>query len=193
MIKVLLKIFQFAACAMMIGGISSAWAGPITYTINGGATSVGGLDTEIAHTTLSNSGEETERSWVESILGGSITFSDKTDISDPISAWIAADGVSDVFVFDLLAAPAYYLVKTGNGGMTDTHFLYQNNESDAYATIDFTSGFLGELVKRNGSFNISKISHVSEFNGATEVSEPGLLALMMVGLMGIAFTRNRRK
>jgi len=182
-----------SAAAMMCLA-SSAWAVPsTTYTLGG--TNVGELDVYVDSTTLSNSGEETERAWVESVLGGTITFSDKTDLSDPASEWQLVDGESDIFAFELLTDPAHYLIKTGRGGMTETHFLFSNSPSSGFAVLDFGNEFFGDLVKRNGSINITKLSHVSEFNAGTTtgVPEPTTIALLGAGLIGMAFTRRRKQ
>ncbi len=91
---------------------------------------VGMKDTKIAQTSLANSGAGTEETWVESILGVPVTYTQLSGSVSDDSNWEAVTGgAAGDFAFNLGAAPTHFLVKVGGGGGTgtsNTHFLYNN-------------------------------------------------------------------
>jgi len=166
-------------------------------TINGGATEVGDLDSIVALTnTLGNSGDATELAWVESVLGltsGSLGFGAKTEDTDADWSWTQLDGpdYSTAYAFDLLTDPGYFLIKIGTGGLADAnpeHFLYQNNQSNAFAVVDLLD--LCPTCSSFNNFTIDRLSHIGEI-GAASVPEPGTLALFGLGLLGLALGRKK--
>ncbi len=155
------------------------------YTINSGAIDVGVEDTLLAIEELANSSEETERLWVESIVGGPITYSTK---EEDVSYTIVDQG-GTIGAFELQTGADYFLVKDGKIGQANEdaqHALFQNNASLDWGVVDFFaifgSNWNGELV----------ISHVSEFNGRVEVTEPGTIALFATALTGLLIARRRK-
>ena len=158
-----------------------------------GGTDVGDVDSILYTTDLGNSGDATVEAWVNSVLNpDSATLSFKFEIDENLaSPWTLVDGsfVDDnnpIYAFELTTDPEYYLLKLGGGNFTgDTHVLYDNASSLSYAVIDL--GLLGQ----GATIDITRISHISEFN-ATSVPEPGTLALFGLGLLGLMLTARRQ-
>jgi len=172
-------MFKFTVAASLLVVATSASAVPIS--------TVGTIDTLIGHTTLKNSGSATEESWVESLLGTDITYSQLSGSSG--SAWQAVTGGSAgdyAFDFGADSNALYYLVKVGGGGGTntiDTHFLLGNNDSLQWGYVNLS--MFGSGVSLT---NIGVISHV----GTTSVPEPATLTLFGAGLAVAGLMRRRR-
>lgn len=154
----------------------------------------GSIDTLLAQTTLSDSGESTEAAWVQSELGSySLTYTQLSDTSSEGANWEAVDGGAEgdyAFYFGAGYTPAYFLIKTGGGsgaGADDTHFLYENNSSLGWAYVNLSD--FGVDVSLD---NIGIISHVGR-SGERDVmvSEPASLFLMAMGLVAIAVQRRK--
>ena len=173
----LIKSLKVLIAATLLGAGATSWAIPMS--------TVGGVDNLIASAHLGSSGEATELAWVESVLGFDVVFEDKLESS---FSWQKVDGTLDVYAQSLSDSPDYYLVKTGKlKGTNKTHFLFQNLAELAYAVIDLSE--MGFNIFKEGT---GKISHISQFKTpSTEVPEPGILSLLGMGLLGLAFVRRR--
>ena len=156
---------------------------------------VGSVDNFLGSVTLSNSGSSTEESWVSSIVGyaAQIDYRGSYNIS---SGWELVDGPEGYWAHSLVTNPAYYLLKLGVGKSgADTHYLFENLVELNWAVIDFSQMLAGQQELR---FNFGRISHLSEFDGTdkppTDLSEPGSLALLMIGfgLLGLIIARKSR-
>ncbi|MFY3774203.1 PEP-CTERM sorting domain-containing protein [Marinobacter salsuginis] len=168
--------FKQLALAMVFcfGASGNAFA----YVISGG-TDVGGLDTYLGSTMGMGSGESTETSWASGIVGTTLSISGKTDPA----AFLIAEGTDSIVAFQLYTAPGYFLVKDSR-----KHVLFKNEANVDWGVFDLLAYF--------GTNKLSELSlsHLTEFNGnPVKVTEPGTLALLGLGILGLVTARSKSK
>ena len=156
---------------------------------------LGSVDNFLGSVTLSNSGASTEESWVSSVIGYSARISYR-GVYNISTGWELVDGPDGYWAHRLVTSPAHYVLKLGVGESgADTHYLFENLVELDWAVIDFSQMLAGQQGLR---FNFGRISHLSEFDGTdkppTDLSEPGSLALLMIGfgLLGLIIARKSR-
>lgn len=165
------KILAFSILGLML--LTSPLASSIPFS------TVGGIDTFIYSTTLSNSGDATELNWVKNQLGDPLLTLDEKYNSTG-SDWSLLDGETDVYATAFVGTPSYFLLKFGIGGTSyDSHYLFENIDNLSYGVIDFSD--LG--IELTGNFSIDRISHNDEFSTGTGIPEPLSLTLLALALL----------
>lgn len=120
-----------------------------------------------------------ETDWANSILDPDVDFKIKVADVDYFST-----NENGVYAFKTLLDPGYFLIKNST-----VRALFQNNADLGWGVFDVADLGL--------DFNIPSdeftISHVTGFNGdETTVPEPGVLALLAVGLLGMVAARRKK-
>jgi hypothetical protein len=180
-----------ALSALVLLGLSTA-ASAVPMEISGPADSL------VAWGNLANSGEATEREFLADYLNvdaSAVSYTQFANSGGEDGAWEAVNGTSALWAYDFGDdTPALFLIKTGNhvtlaGGTTvyDT-FLFSNTTGLSWGVID-----LGVFGRNRGSIEIAMVSHVgATIATTTDVPEPGTLALLGLGLMGLGVARRKR-
>jgi hypothetical protein len=183
--EIKMKIKALSLAAMLFAGAANALP---TYTIGDGAINVGFEDMLVTTAYLSGGSDpESERQWVEGLLGGTITYLEK---QDPLS-YILVDQAGKIGAFELLKNADYFVIKDGKVKNTDPnkktqHALFKNNDSFNWGVVDFYAIY-------GDKWDDLTISHVTEFNGKVTVSEPGSIALFLIALTGLGLARRYKK
>jgi hypothetical protein len=157
------------------------------------SSQVGAVDDLIAWTKLSNSGDQTEINWVNTVLGGNNILEFKNDLPNPASSWMLVTGTNDTYAYYLNTPVSYFLIKTGNNGNNQPRdFLYKNIGNPDYAVIDLDLQGLGDDI--SSIANIGKLSHIDGFDSlSSTVPEPSAMILFGACLTGLAaFVRRKR-
>ena len=98
-----------------------------------------------------------------------------TDLSDALIGWLGGSSI---------ACPECYLVVKGGGG-TPSQYLFDIGNWNGTDDI-FLSGFWGPDLQ-------GSISHIAIYGKAGQVPEPGMVALLSIGLIGMVVARLRMK
>lgn len=156
---------------------------------------VGSVDKYISSDKLSNSGEETEQNWVESVLGFKVEFVDKNEFnSKSMYSWIQVHSKeSSIYALYMPEEPDYFLIKTGNNkkensGLEFTHFLFENIKGLDWAVVNLACFGDDYTIK-----NIGKLSHLVGYDDIVSAPEPSALLLLGFGLIALSFVARCRR
>ena len=178
-----LNLMKLVAATGLLILSTASWS----LTINSGATQVGDVDELIGSANLWNSSKAAEEKWVEATLGFDVVLEFKNDGE---FNWSKVDDTSSIFAQELSTDPDYFLVKIGTGGIAGlmSHHLYKNMYELGYAVIN-----LAQIAPKGVTIDIARVSHISEFSVTKQVPEPGSLALLGLGLLGLGLFRRKAK
>ncbi len=180
------RVVKSVAAAVALTAGSSAWAIP--------SLTVGAVDNLLTSANLADNGKATEEAWVASVLGFDVYIAERLDAGlGEISAELV-DGTAQTYAQYLASPTDYFIVKTGNGSVTDADgngagdrwFLFENVGNPFYAVFDLAAlGFPARV-------DIVKVSHVTQIR-TEDVPAPAAAMLFGLGLAGLGVASRRRK
>ncbi len=153
------------------------------------------IDNKLAEAMV-NSGDASELAWMKTVTSdNSLVLDFKIDNND--SGFNFYSNGPDSWYIDVAPnTPGYFMLKFGTGGTDATadHFAFQNVSDLSKLVwsndqVQYLSG--GDCANNDNSCNIGRLSHFVGLDG-NKVPEPGTLALLGLGLLGMTQIRSRK-
>ena len=180
--KILMAVFF--AVVLAFGGSALA------LTINEGGINVGDVDTVHDSTYIFEPNDDNELAWIQEVLGNDYYISDAISVKE--GDWTQTDQNSDAYAYYLGGELDYFYIwlATNPKNPPDANaFLFKNEISLEWAVIQLSD--LVGYTPPGGDINIGRVSHLREIGG-TPVPEPGMVILLGIGLLGLAFYNRKR-
>lgn len=178
--------------------LTVAWSG-LTHGYfiesDSGYVDVGEIDTYIASTSLTPSSGETQLDFASDVLDTDVSYATRNNNVELYSVYTEVEGRNgtryvesdDLFGFELVTDPGYYIIKNGGAVAEVNTVLFENEESTGWGVLSYS--YLEELGLHLGEWSDLEISHVTEL--VAEVTEPASILLISIGVLGLIGARRR--
>jgi hypothetical protein len=146
---------------------------------------------------LGNSGLATEEAALEALLSGqNAIFDVKLDQGNAFfHIQVCPTNPNQFYINVAPNSPGYFVLKFGTGGTTATADTFFFTNIAELTELVFTTSQVQCLIGGPGcpnNTNTGRLSHYTLFNGNQQAPEPGTLALLGIGIIGVALVRRRR-
>ena len=175
-----------------LGGLIAA----VSLMAFAGSASAYSIDYLEASAELGNAGAATVETWAEREVGGGVDLTFSGDLP-----FVVVSNEPGSWYIDVApSTPGYFVLRFGTGSFpagTADHYLFANiGELDKLVWSDEQVSYLtgcnpAATLRRACNANPGRLSHFRMTSTTTSVPEPGTLALLGLGLLGVGLARRR--